>query len=57
MYEHAYFGLRLDNADAANFFTVLLVEDLDRALPAADATLEDVRTEFRFAILLTSFQI
>lgn len=44
-------GLRFDNAEAANFFTVLLVEDLESALPAADATLEEVRTEFFFAIV------
>lgn len=44
-------GLRFDNAEAANFFVVLLVEDLASALPAADATLEEVRTEFFLAIV------
>ena len=48
---------RLDNTEAARDFVALLVEDLERALPAAEATFAEVRTLFLLAILFTSFRL
>lgn len=52
-----HFAFRLDSAEAAIFFTVLLVEDLDKTLPAAEATFAEVRTLFLLAMLFTSFSV
>nr|DAF77892.1 MAG TPA: hypothetical protein [Caudoviricetes sp.] len=46
----------MDNAEAANLLTVLLLEDLDNTRPAVEATLDVVRTLFLFAMLFTSFR-
>lgn len=50
------FFFRLERAEPASVFAVLLLEVFVSVLLAAVATLEDVRTEFFFAIRFTSFQ-
>ena len=49
------FFFRLERAEPARVLVVLLLEGLDKALLAADATLLEVRTEFFFAIISPPF--
>lgn len=50
-----YLGRRLESAEPASCFVVLLVRELASAFDALEATLEDVLTEF-FAMSYTSLR-